>query len=443
MQQVDIAITNGLIVTVNKDDKVIKNGYLIIDRGQIIDIGVDDKILEKYRPTLEIKADKKLIMPGLINTHTHAAMNIYRGFADDMPLKEWLNDYVFPYEAKYTTEHTIKSGTELAVIEMIKSGTTFFNNMYFYEDIAAQVAKKTGIKALLNEGLLDFPTPNMKTPKEGLSYIEMLVNKYKNDELVKIGVAPHAPYTCSPELIKEAKKLSDKYQIPLHIHLSETQWEFDNYIEKFGQTPTEYLESLNVLDKNVIAAHAVHLTDKDIEIMKKYDVGVAHNPECNMKLVSGIAPIPKMQKAGIKVGLATDGVASNNNLDLFQEMRSAAFIHKINSQDPTVADAKSIVRMATIDAAKVVGMDSEIGSLERGKKADITIIDLHKPHLVPLYNIYSQIVYSMSGQDVDTVIINGKVIMQNRNMLTINENEVMTKNQAIADVIINENEVSE
>ena len=422
----DILIKNALILTQDSARSIIENGVIVISDSKIIEIG-NSELSEKYSPKDVIDAKDKLVMPGLINTHTHAAMTILRGVADDLPLKEWLYEHVFPMEAKYVNAENVVLGTQLAIIEMLHSGTTTFNDMYFYEDEIAQVCKKIGMRAVLTESLIDFPVPNNKTPQDGLIYTENLINKYKNDSLITIGVAAHSPYTCSPWLLQESKKLADKYNIPYNIHLSETKWEVDTIQKTYKLTPVGYLDSLKVLSDNVVGAHCVHLTQTDIETIAKLGVGVAHNPQCNLKISSGVAPIPELLKAKAQVGLGTDGVVSNNDLNMFEEMNTAAIIHKYTHNEPTVMSAKEVIDIATIGGAKVLGLDKKVGSLEVGKLADMIIIDLNKPHLIPLYNIYSQIVYSMDGSDVETVIINGKVVMKENKILSIDENEVLSK----------------
>lgn len=428
----DILIKNAYILTQDSSKTIIENGVIVIADSKIIEIG-NNEIAKKYSAKEVIDAKDKLVMPGLINTHTHAAMTILRGVADDLPLLEWLYKHIFPLEAKYVDAENVKLGTQLAILEMIHSGTTTFNDMYFYEDEVAQVCKSIGMRAVLTESLIDFPVPNSKTPQDGLKYSENLINKYLNDSLITIGIAAHSPYTCSPWLLQESKKLADKYNVPYNIHLSETKWEVDTIQKTYKLTPVGYLDSLKVLSENVVGAHCVHLTTGDIEIIANKGVGVAHNPQCNLKISSGVAPIPELLKAHAQVGLGTDGVVSNNDLNLFEEMNTAAIIHKYTHNEPTVMNASEVIDIATIGGAKVLGLDKKIGSLEVGKLADMIIINLNKPHLIPLYNIYSQIVYSMDGNDVETVIINGKVVMKENKILTIDEKEVLNKFKEFAE----------
>jgi 5-methylthioadenosine/S-adenosylhomocysteine deaminase len=439
-EAVDLLLVNGTVITMDSDRTVLETGTVAIKDGTIVAVGASDSLKDKFKAREIIDANGKIIMPGLINTHTHAAMVIFRGLADDLLLQEWLEDYIWPAEAKYINAATVRMGTLLAIAEMIRSGTTTFNDMYFFEDEVAQAAKEAGIRAMVGEGLVDFPTPNKKTPQEGLDYTEMLIKKWRNDPLITVTVAPHAPYTCSPEVLKAAKNLSDKYNVPFHIHLSETEKEVEDIQKKYGLTPVGYLGSLGVLGDNVIAAHCVHLTEEDIQLIAQRKVGVAHNPQCNMQLGSGVAPIPDLLAAGVKIGLGTDGAASNNDLNMFEEMDAAAKLHKVFRYDPTVIDAQSVVEMATIGGARVLGLDDQIGSIEKGKRADAIIINTNKPHTVPLYDPYSQIVYAIDGADVETVIIEGRVVMCNHKILNINEEEIIQDIRALAAQIREESE---
>lgn len=431
----DIIISNAMIVTMDEDSRIIENGAIVIIGDKIHALGTMDEILEEYSAPKIIDGRNKLVMPGLINTHTHSPMTIFRGFADDLPLQEWLYEHIFPVEAEFINKENVIAGSKLAMLEMLKSGTTTFNDMYYYADEIAKVAEKAGIRAVISEGLIDYAVPNSETPEQGIEYTEKMIQKWADHPLVTICVAAHAPYSSSADLIKTSKALADKYNVPFNIHVAETKKEFDQMTELYGLTPVEYLDSLGVLGENVVAAHGIHLTDRDIEIFVERGVGIAHNPECNMKLASGVAPVPAILAKGGKVGLGTDGVASNNNLDMFDEMKIAAILHKLFNNDPTVLDAKTAIELATIRGAEVMGMDDIIGSLENGKKADMIIIDLNTPHAYPLYNIYSQIVYSLKSSDVETVIINGKIAMEQRNILNLDEESIFESIKTISEKI--------
>jgi 5-methylthioadenosine/S-adenosylhomocysteine deaminase len=418
--QADIIIKNGMILTMDGDLTLHQKADLAISGSKIVDISPTTA----YQANKTIDAQGKLVMPGLVNTHTHAAMTLLRGLADDMPLDIWWKKFIFPIEKKYGDQEYVRIGVSLAAIEMIKSGTTSFSDMYFFEDDAAEVCKKIGIRAFLGEGILDFPSPDSPTPDDSLKYIEMLYEKWGKDPLISLEVAPHTPYTCNPDNLKKAQALAEKLDLPLHIHVSETAYEVAESRKNRGCSPVEHLEKIGFLSERVKAVHCVHLSHDDIKLLKKRNVKVAHCQESNMKLASGNAPIVELMDEDILVGLGTDGAASNNNLDMFDEMDAVAKVHKVIRNDPTVMSAKEVVKMATVDGAKVL-QKLEIGSLEVGKIADIIIIGLDRPHLVPLYNIYSQLVYSAGGSEVDSVIINGKLVMENRDMLTIDEDEII------------------
>jgi 5-methylthioadenosine/S-adenosylhomocysteine deaminase len=359
-------------------------------------------------------------------------MTCFRGIADDLELMDWLNNYIFPAEAKNVNKDLAYWGSLLANAEMIKSGTTTFCDMYIFEDETARAAKHAGMRCLIGEVLFDFPSPNFKTPEEGLAYTRMLIEKWQNDPLINIIVEPHALYTCDPALLTAAKKLADNYHVPLGFHLLENAAEKKQLEEKFGKSAVSFLKDIGYLNERLLAFHCVCLSEEDIKLFADHGCKAGHNPASNMKLASGVAPVPDMLKAGITVGLGTDGCASNNNLDMIKEMSTAAKLHKVARLDPTVMNAQTVVRMATIEGARALGMERTTGSLETGKKADIIIIGLNEPHLTPLYNEYSHLVYAMSGADVDTVLINGKIVMENRKLLTINEEEVMQKVREIA-----------
>lgn len=435
IKNIDIEVCNATILTVDAESRIHYNSSLIIQKDRIIDICDSASVKEKYHAAKVIDASGKLVMPGLINAHTHASMTIFRGIADDMPLKEWLYEKVFPLEAAYINPETVEIGASLAIAEMISSGTTTFCDMYFFEDNIANIASNAGMRAVLSEGVIDFPTPNSKTPIEGLDYTKMLLDKWKGHPLINIGVAAHSTYSCSPDLLKRTKQLADKYNVKLNIHLAETMWEVETIRKTFGSSPTQFIEKLGLLDSNLIADHCVHLTNDDIRLLIDNKVGVAHNPQCNMKLASGVAPVCQLIKGNVNVGLGTDGVASNNNLNMFDEMNTMALLHKVSNNNSTVMDNKTVVNIATNGSAKVLGLFKDIGSIEIGKKADVIIIDMDKPHLIPVYNYYSHIVFSMNGSEVDTVIINGKLVMENRKLLTIDIEKVKKDARELSKII--------
>ncbi|NNG00521.1 MAG: amidohydrolase [Desulfobacteraceae bacterium] len=425
----DILVENGIVITMDEDNSMITDGAVAVVGDVIEKIGGTDDFTE-WDADNRIDAKGGIILPGLINTHTHAAMTLFRGLADDLPLMAWLNDHIFPAEAKLAADH-VCSGAYLACAEMILSGTTCFCDMYLFEDAVAEAAHQAFIRAVVGEVLFDFPSPNYGSWENGLAYSKQLMDKWRDDRLITIAVEPHSPYLCAPALLKGAAELAHDNDAPLVIHLSETRAEVDGLLKKVKKTPVAHLADLGFLSSRLIAAHCVVLSPADIDLLKIHDVKVSHNPESNMKLASGIAPIPELLDAGVCVGLGTDGCSSNNNLDLFCEMDMAAKLHKVNRLDPTVVDARSALKMATIDAARVLGLDHMIGSLEPGKKADIIVVDTRKPHLTPMYNPVSHLVYAASGADVSHAIIDGRLVMDNRELLVIDAEKAMADVRSI------------
>jgi len=437
-QNADIIIKGGTILSVNSEDEILNNHAIAIHNGIITAIAPTAEIEKNYEVEETLNADKKIVMPGLINTHTHSAMTVFRGFADDMPLQKWLMEYIFPVEARFTTEDMVYKGMRLALAEMLLSGTTTFNDMYYFQDAAAQAVKAFGMRAVLSESIADFPVPGSPTYRQSLDYTKALITKYKNDPLITIAAAVHAPYTSTPEILYAAKDLSDRHNLLMNIHIGETQWEVETIKKRHGKSSVKFLDDLNFLNQRTIAAHSVHLSEEDMAVYQKRGTGVAHNPECNMKIGSGAAPVPQYLKAGIKVGLGTDGVASNNNLDLFEEMHSMALLHKLTSQDPTVLSAREAVRIATAGGARVLGMEDKIGSLEIGKKADIITVDIDNPRAVPMYDPYSVLVYSLNGSDVTDSIVNGCLLVKNKQLIDIDLQEIMQEASDCAEKIKSE-----
>ena len=429
----DILVTNGTVLTLDAGDTEITNGAVAVAKDTITAVGPADEFGD-WSVSRVIDANGGIIMPGLINSHTHAAMTCFRGLADDLQLMTWLNDHIFPAEAKLD-EHKVFWGTLLACAEMIMSGTTCFCDMYLYEDAVARAAKEAGVRAVVGEVLYDFDSPNYGPIEKGFEYTQTLIDTWKGDPLVSIAVEPHSTYLCAPELLKRAFNLAQAFNLPLVIHLAESKSEVEQIKKRYGRTPVEHLAGLDVLAPNVLACHCVELTPNDITLLQRSDVKVAHNVESNMKLASGVAPIPCLLKEGICVGMGTDGCASNNDLDLFLEMDTVAKLHKAKTLDPTAMDARTVLRMATIQGARALGLDESIGSLEKGKKADLIIIDTHKPHLTPMYNPVSHLVYAAMGSDVRTSIINGAIVMEEGHLKTINQKSVLNNIIRIANEI--------
>lgn len=423
-----ILIRNGFVLTQNKKRQKIKNGAILIKDDKIKAIGKTKDLERKYQGQVKkvIEAKNKVVMPGLINAHTHLAMTLLRGYADDLPLEQWWLKKIYPIESKFTKED-VYLGSLLGGLEMIKSGTTCFVDFYYFEDEVAKAAKILGIRANLGVGILDFKTFAFKNIAEVLKEAIKIIKKYKNDELIKISLAPHMLQTASLKTYKTCKKLTNKYGLLLQTHLAETEKEIKYCLKKYGESPAELLIKNKVLDENSLVAHACYLTDKEIKLLAKNKVKIAHCPISNMKLASGIMPLSKLLKAGAVVSLGTDGACSNNSLDMFEEMKVTALLHKFSNKNPTAADAQTVLDMATINGAKALGMGNQIGSLEVDKKADLIILDFNQPHLMPVYNTISHLVYAAKGSDVETVIINGRIVMENRKILTVDEGKILTE----------------
>ena len=420
----NLIIKGKYVLTMNEKMDVFNDGIVAIDDDKIITIGTKE-ILKKYKSKKIIDAGNSIVMPGLINTHTHAAMAYFRGLADDLPLKEWLEKHIWPAEAKYVNKNFVKKASALACLEMIKSGITCFNDMYFFEEEIVSIVSQSGMRACVGEAILDFPTASCKNPEDALKKTEEMILKYKDSELISVAIAPHSIYACSKENLIKAKELAGKYSVNLHMHISETKKENEDCLRDNKKSPVKYLDELGVLDNKTIAAHSIWLDNADIEIYKNRQVKISHCPISNMKLASGVMNFKKMNASGLVISLGTDGAASNNTLDLFSEMRVCALLHKVNNLNSEIAPAVEIVKAATINGAKALGMDNKIGSLAIGKKADIITINLDKSHLSPIYNPYSHLVYAVNAGDVENVIINGKIVMRDREILGVNENEIL------------------
>jgi len=426
MNKADILVHNGTILTMDSQNNIIHNGMVAISGSTISYIGKGKKDAIKAKKDLDTQGG--LILPGLINSHTHAAMSLFRGLADDLPLMEWLHNYIFPVEGKMDADF-VRVGTLLACAEMILSGTTTFCDMYLFEEEVARAAKETGMRSVVGEVIYDFPSPNYGTLEKGFIYTEALIERWEKDPLINIAVEPHSLFTCGEELLRKANDLALKKGVPLILHLAETKEEVNEIEKRFRKRPVQHLKDLGLLGSHLIVDHCVHINKSEIELLAENNVCIVHNPESNMKLASGVAPVPDMIAKGIIVGLGTDGCASNNNLDLFGEMDMAAKLHKVNNLDPTVMNAQTLVKMATIDGAKVLGLEKITGSLEVGKRADLIVIDTNKPHLVPMYNPYSHLVYAASGHDVTHSIIDGNIVMEDRRLLTLDVEDIIERSK--------------
>jgi 5-methylthioadenosine/S-adenosylhomocysteine deaminase len=429
----DLLITNGWVLTMDAAATAIPGGAVAVSGDRIAAVGRAED-LEAWQPRRVIDARGGIVMPGLVNTHTHAAMTCFRGLADDLPLMTWLNEHIFPAEAALDDD-TVYRGALLACAEMILSGTTTFCDMYLFEDAVARAARQAGMRAVVGEVLYDFPSPNYGPIEKGFEYTERLIEAYRGDPLITIAVEPHSPYLCAPQLLERASELAGRNGLPLVIHLSETASEVETIRGRYGRTPVGHLARLGLLAPNMLGCHCVVLTAEDIELLARHGVKVSHNPESNMKLASGIAPVPQLLAAGLCVGLGTDGAASNNNLDMLLEMDTAAKLHKVSTLDPTALDAATVLRMATIDGARALGLGAKTGSLEAGKTADLIVIETDSPHLTPMFNPASQLVYAARGSDVSASVINGRVVMQDRKILTFDVEQAMHDVERIAEKI--------
>ncbi len=423
-ESLDLLIRGGTVVTMDGSRRILEDGAVAVRAERIIAVGSSGELVGRYSAKRVLDARGAIVMPGLINTHNHAPMTLLRGVADDLPLMDWLQKFIFPAEKKNVTKEFVRCGTALACAEMIRSGTTTYADMYYFEDQVAEETARAGMRGVLGETIIQFAVPDNRTPQEALAYTEKFIQRWKGHPLIVPAVAPHAPYTNSPETLKACKALADRFAVPMIIHVSETRDEGKQIREKYGTTSTQWLEQIGVLGGNVLFAHGVWLTDEDLSIVKSRGVSVSHNPESNMKLASGTAPVLRMLALGIPVGLGTDGAASNNDLDMFETMNFAAKLHKLVSKDPAALPAAAVVELATIGGARALGMDKEIGSLEPGKRADLILVDTDTDHGQPMYNVYSHLVYVLKGSDVRATVINGKIVMLDGRVLTLDERAI-------------------
>ena len=423
--QVDLIVYNATVVTMDGAGRVLPRGAVAIQGRNIVAVEPAEGIAARYVARDTLDAGGQIVMPGLINTHTHAPMVLYRGLADDLALMEWLQKYIFPAEAKTVSPEFVRAGTRLAALEMIQSGTTTFTDMYYFEEEIARATKAAGLRGVLGQTVIQFPVADAKTPEAALARAETFLKEFTNDELIVPALAPHAMYTLEGKTLKAIRAMADRYSAPVLIHLAETADESKTSMQRYKSSPTRYLESLGFWGPRTVAAHGVWLSAADIAILARRHVGVSHNPESNMKLASGTAKVPALRRAGVAVGLGTDGAASNNDLDMFEAMRQAAFLHKLTTNDPRTLPARAVLGMATLDGARALGMEDQIGSLEAGKRADLIVVSTARARMTPIYDPTSHLVYVARGDDVTTTIVNGKVLMRDRKVLTLDEETVI------------------
>jgi 5-methylthioadenosine/S-adenosylhomocysteine deaminase len=421
----DLLIVGGTVVTMDATHRLIDDGAVAIRGDSILAVGKRAELSAQYAAQKTLDARGALILPGLINGHAHAAMSLFRGLADDLALDEWLQKHIFPAEAHNVNEDFVARGTRLSVLEMLRGGITTYADMYYFEDVVARVTKQAGMRGILGETIVDFPAPDNKTPAEALAYAQDYITKWKDDPLISPAVAPHAIYTCSEKTLLDSVALARRNQVPILIHISEALFEIEQSRKKQGLSPVSYLGKIGFLGPDVVAAHCIWVDAADVALLKHFSVGCIHNPSSNMKLASGVMPVVDFLASGQAVGLATDGAASNNSQDIFEEMDTAAKLQKIARMDPRALPAVQVVEMATLGGARALHMDKLIGSLEPGKKADVIFVDTSGPHATPMYDVYSQLVYALRGSDVKTVIVGGKLLMENHHMLTLDEEQIL------------------
>jgi 5-methylthioadenosine/S-adenosylhomocysteine deaminase len=435
-RQVTTIVAGGTVVTVDGARNIYAPGAVAIEGTTIVAVGPAADIAARFKAAEQIHTVGSIVIPGLINTHGHAPMVLYRGLADDLRLQEWLEKYIFPAEARTVSRDMVRAGTRLAALEMIQSGTTTYADMYYFEEEIARVTKTAGMRGVLGQTIIQFPVPDAKTPQEGLVRNDAFIKEFAKDDLIVPAVAPHSPYTLDAKDLLASRALATKYGVPVLIHVAETEAELGSSQKAHaGMSPVAYLQSIGFWGPRTVVKHGVWVDAADIKLLHSHQVAVSHNPESNMKLASGIAPVPEYLAAGVTVGLGTDGAASNNDLDMFEAMRFAALLHKLKTRDPRVLPATTALEMATIYGARALGLEKQIGTIEVGKRADLVVVSTAGARLTPLYNPVSHLVYAARGEDVQTVMVNGRVLMRDRKMLTLDEPAVLAEARKFADAV--------
>ena len=431
-KRISLIVTGRFVITQNDARRVLSPGSVAIDGDTIVAVDAPEAIARQFAAADTVSAVDDIVLPGLINTHTHAPMVMYRGLADDLALMDWLNQYIFPAEAKTVSPEMVRVGTRLAALEMIESGTTAYADMYYFEEEIAKATRDAGLRGVLGETIIQFPVADAKTPAEGLARAERFIKEFKDDVLIVPSVAPHAMYTNDSATLLASAALGKKYGVPVLIHLAETEDELRISRQQHQMTPAAYLESIGFWGPRMLAAHGVWVDDADIAILKRRGVAVSHNPESNMKLASGTAPVAKYLKEAVPLGLGTDGAASNNDLDMFEAMRQASFLAKHATHDPTAVPARTALDLATRGGARALGMEQLIGSLEPGRRADLITVSVAAARQTPLYDPVSHLVYTTRGDDVRTTIVNGKVLMRDRKVRTLDRAAVIADANRLA-----------
>ena len=432
-QEVDLLIGGEFVVTIDDTRPVIRNGAVAVKDGRIVAVGTAVEIAAAYQAPLTLPGEQRVLMPGLVNGHTHAAMVLFRGLADDLALSEWLTHFIFPAEGMFVDADFIRTGTQLACWEMMRGGTTTFVDMYFHPDVIAEVVEACGLRAIIASAAIDFPSPGFQGWEDSFAAAVAFAQRWKGRHpRITPAIGPHAPYTVAPEHLVQTVAAARQYDVPISIHVSETRTEVNDVLTRYGNRPVQHLDAIGFLEPRIIAAHMVWPDAAEIAILAERKVGVIHNPTSNLKLASGVSPVPRMLAAGVKVGLGTDGAASNNNLDMWQEMNLAALIHKAVALDPTTLPAATALRMATLGGAEAIGLGAQIGAITVGRQADLIQVRLDRPHLIPLYDVISHLVYAARADDVTTVVVDGKVVMRNGDVLTLDLQTIQAKARRIA-----------
>ncbi|MCJ7700744.1 MAG: amidohydrolase [Anaerolineales bacterium] len=437
MKTVDIILTNAIVITMDQEFHLYEPGAVAVRGDNLVAVGNADEIEAKYQPKERVDCGGKVLMPGLINAHTHVPMTLLRGLADDLRLDVWLMGFMMPVEREFVTPEFVHVGTQLACTELIRSGVTCFSDMYYFEEEVAKAAAEAGLRAICGQTVLKFPSPDAESYEDSLEYAREYIQRWKNHPLITPAIAPHAPYTCTEEILQASAALALEFDVPLHTHIAETAAEVENSNNEHGLPVVPYVEKHHLLETKAIAAHCVHIDESEMHTLHRYNAGIIHNPTSNLKLASGMAPVAKMVEMGINVGIGTDGPASNNDFDMFEEMRLAALLAKGSTGDPTALPAKTILLMATRMGAQALHLHEQIGSLEPGKRADLILVEISPLHNVPRFHrspdgIYAQLVYAAKSSDVTDVMVNGKWLMREQKLLTLNENQLISAANAYA-----------
>ncbi len=432
-QTASLVITGGTVVTMDDARRILAPGAVAVLGADIVAVGTPQDIAARFTATETIDATGQVVLPGLINTHTHAAMVLYRGLGNDLNLQDWLTRYIFPAESKTVSPEFVRAGTRLAALEMILGGTTTFVDMYYFEEEVAAATREAGLRAVLGQTVIQFPVADARTPEDALARTRRFIASYRGDALVTPAVAPHSMYTLSAATLQAADRLAREQKVPLLIHLEETRAEREDSQKAHGLTPTAYLAKLGLLGPHVLGAHGVWLGPADIDLIAKSGAAISHNPESNMKLASGVAPVADYVSANVALGLGTDGAASNNDLDMFEAMRQAALLQKVVRADPTAAPASMVLDLATRGGARAIGMGDRLGQLTPGRRADVIVVDTRAPHLQPMFDPIAQIVYAAKGSDVRTTVVNGRILMHDRVVRTLQAPAVLAEAQRMAE----------